>query len=219
MSAVKEVFHDDIEKGQRAVMNDRREYPILFDTEMIQSIVSGNKTTTRRLFKSPFCKVMEPASVIYYENGNWMARFKNGKLLDYPVNCPYGQPGDVLWVKETMDYSGRYKADIPPKNKYSTLGWIPSIHMPKNKARLWLQITEIKAQRIQSVTEDEANQEGTKTDKIFGFGETGQSNYREGFIAKWISVYGIESFYENPWVWVINFNVVEPVSTKQIDTV
>lgn len=80
--------------------------------------------------------------------------------------------------------------------------------MPKTAARIWLEITDIKAQRIQTISEDDARDEGCGVGKIYGLEEVGQSNFREGFFAKWISIYGIESYHTNPWVWAIKFKVV-----------
>ncbi len=208
MSATKEFHHDEIEKGLRTNFTDKRDYPILFDTQMVQAILSGQKTQTTRAFKSPLCKAMERAVVIWFDGTEWRAEDSKRLLYKHSIICPYGAVGDLLWVKETMDYKGRYKADNPPKDKHSDLGWIPSIHMPKDKARIWLKITDIKAQRIQTVSEEDAREEGAGVGKIFGFSEIGQNTYREGFYAKWISIYGIESYHENSWIWAIKFKVV-----------
>ncbi len=215
MSATKEFHHYDIELGQRSAIADTRDYPILFDTEMVQAILSGAKTATRRLFKSPLCKAMEPAREIFPESGKWIARLKNGKCYEYPIICPFGEPGDYLWVKETwapalgeIAYKADYSKDVLSEKRNRGI-WKPSIHMSKTAARIWLKITEVKPQRIQNITEDEAREEGIRVGKILNFGEIGQVNFREGFIVKWISIYGIESFYENPWVWAIKFNVQE----------
>ena len=218
MGAIKNYHHDKIEEEQRQAIADTRDYPILFDTEMVQAILSGAKTATRRLFKSPLSKAMEPAREIFQEGGKWIARLKNGQSYRYPIVCPYGKPGDYLWVKETFantydcdddkEYM-EFKADSNDKTPKHTYCWTPSIHMRKNQARVWLQITDIKPQRIQTITEDEAREEGIRVGKILNFGEIGQVNFREGFIIKWISIYGIESFYENPWVWAIKFNLQE----------
>ena len=215
MSATKEFHHDRIEHEQRRAIADTRDYPILFDTEMVQAIISGSKTATRRLFKSPLSKAMEPAHEIWHDGVEWIARLKNGQCCKYPIVCPWGEPGDYLWVKETWapainDFA--YKADYSKEvleEKRNQGFWHPSIHMSKTTARLWLQITDVKAQRIQTITEAEAWAEGVQLAKILGLGEIGQSNYREGFIAKWISIYGIESWYENPWVWAVKFSVCE----------
>ena len=215
MSATKYFFHDRIEHEQRRAIADTRDYPILFDTEMVQAIISGSKTATRRLFKSPLSKAMEPAHEIWHDGGEWIARLKNGQCYKYPIVCPWGAPGDFLWVKETwasaindFAYKADYSKEVLEEKRNQGL-WHPSIHMSKTTARLWLQITDVKAQLIQTITEAEAWAEGVQLAKILGLGEIGQSNYREGFIAKWISIYGIESFYENPWVWAIKFSVCE----------
>ena len=215
MSATKEFHHDKIEYEQRKAIADTRDYPILFDTEMVQAILAGSKTVTRRLFKSPLFKAMESAHEISHEAGEWIARLKNGQCLRYPIVCPYGEPGDYLWVKETwapaisdIAYKADYSKEVLLEKRNQGL-WHPSIHMPKASARLWLQITNVKPQRIQAVNEEEARQEGTKPGKIYWHDKTDQSNYREGFITKWISIYGIENYYENPWVWAIQFTATK----------
>jgi hypothetical protein len=213
MSATQEYHHDKIEEGQRKAIADTRDYPILFDTEMVRAILAGTKTETRRLFKSPLSKAMDPAHEIFHDGGQWIARLKNGQCYRNPIVCPYGEPGDYLWVKETTIFNKNSKTYWPVSLGYLKTSdcekTIPSIHLPKKEARLWLQITDVKAQRIQTITEDEARQEGTKPGEIFGMGETGKKTFREGFIAKWISIYGIESFYENPWVWAVKFTVTD----------
>jgi hypothetical protein len=215
MSATKEYHHDKIEEGQRKAIADTRDYPILFDTEMVQAILSGTKTATRRLFKSPLSIAMEPAHEIWHDGGEWITRLKNGQCLKYPIVCPYGEPGDYLWVKETwapafsdIAYKADYSEEVLSEKRNQGL-WHPSIHMPKTAARLWLQITDIKAQRIQTVTEEEAREEGTKPAEVYGMGEIGKKTFREGFIAKWHTIYGIEKYFENPWVWAIKFIVAD----------
>lgn len=212
MSATKEFHHKRIEEEQRAAIADTRDYPILFDTQMVRAILSGEKTQTRRLFKSPLSKAMEPALEIWQDGCEWIARSKNGKCYKQPITCPWGNTGDLLWVKETwapalgdIAYKADYSKQVlsEPGNKGV---WHPSIHMPKTASRIWLKITDIKAERIQSVSEEDAKAEGCGAAKIYGFSEIGQSNFREGFFAKWITIYGIESYYENPWLWAIKFH-------------
>ena len=225
MSAIKEYHHNKIEEEQLKTRANKRDYPILFDTEMVRAILSGAKTATRRLFTSPLSKAMEPTREIFLEGGKWIARLNNGQCFRYPIICPYGEPGDYLWVKETFantydcdddkEYI-EYKADSNDKTPNHTHCWTPSIHLRKNQARIWLQITDIKPQRILTITEDEAREEGISVGKILNLGEIGQVNFREGFIAKWISIYGIENYYENPWVWAIKFKLQESKPTKII---
>jgi hypothetical protein len=213
MGAIKEVHHNEIEKGQRAAIDDTWDYPILFDTQMVRAILSGEKTQTRRLFKSPLSKAMEPAHEIWQDGGEWIARLKNGQCYKPNIVCPYGEPGDLLWVKETWALALSdiaYKADYSkqvlsePKNKGV---WHPSIHMAKKDSRLWLQITDIKAQRIQSITEDEAKAEGVDIASVLNFSPESKHCFRSGFYKKWEKIYGIESWFENQWVWAIKFEV------------
>lgn len=124
MSATKEFHHDEIEQGQRAAIDDTRDYPIIFDTQMVRSILSGKKTQTRRLFKSPLLKVLEPATKIFYDDTIWLVQLKNGQSINYPVVCPYGEPGDLLWVKETwapaigdIAYKADYSKDVLSEEK------------------------------------------------------------------------------------------------------
>lgn len=175
MSATKEFHHDQIEHEQRRAIADTRDYPILFDTELVQAIISGSKTATRRLFKSSLSKSMEPAHEIFYDNGEWIAQLKNGHYINCLVICPYGEPGDYLWVKETwapaindFAYKADYSKEVLEEKRNQGL-WHPSIHMSKTSARLWLQITDVKAQRIQTITEAEAWSEGVQLAKILGW--------------------------------------------------
>ena len=213
MSATKEFHHNEIESGQRAAIDDTRDYPILFDTEMVQAILSGWKTQTRRLFKSPLSKAMEPAHEIAQDGGEWIARLKNGKCNKHTITCPWGNTGDLLWVKETwapalgdIAYKADYSKSVLSEKRNQGL-WHPSIHMAKKDSRLWLQITDIKAQRIQSITEDDAKAEGVDIASILNFSPESKNCFRSGFYKKWEKIYGIESWFENQWVWAIKFEV------------
>jgi hypothetical protein len=214
MGAVKEFYAALIEEGMREKKSKKRDYPILFETEMVQAILSGTKTQTRRAFRSPLSKMIEPANEIWHDGAQWIARKKNGQCFNHKFSCPYGKIGDLLWVKETwapamgeIAYKADYSKDVLSEERNKGI-WHPSIHMPKTAARLWLEITDIKAQRLQTISEQDAFGEGCGVDKIFGFSENGQSNHREGFFSKWIAIYGLESYHENPWIWALKFKVV-----------
>lgn len=202
MSATKEFHHDKIEQGMRESQAKKRDYPVLFDTEMVKAILSGEKTQTRR--------VVKPQPRLHDENNwPWKMTEKEGPV---PYDCPYGEVGENLWVKETTIFNKNSKSYWPVSLGYlKTSDYekkVPSIHMPKSEARLWLEITDIKAHRIQSISEEDAREEGCGVAKIYGFSESDQPNFREGFFAKWIAIYGIESYYENPWLWAIKFKVL-----------
>jgi hypothetical protein len=213
MSATKEFHHDEIEKSMRTAA-DKRDYPILFDSEMVRAILSGKKIQTRRMFKKPLLNNIEKAKDIWFDGTKWKARDSKKLIYKHPIICPYGKIGDLLWVKETwapamgdIAYKADYSKDVLSEDRNKGL-WHPSIHMPKTAARLWLEITDIKAQRLQTISEQDAIEEGCGVAKIFGFGVIGQSNHREGFFAKWISIYGIEYYHENPWIWALKFKVL-----------
>ena len=137
-----------------------KEKQILFNTDMVKAVLDGRKTQTRRIVK-------EPIESSFFKNEK-----QNIKLGHRWVNCPYGQPGDRLWVRETwadLRYTG---FDNPFAYKATTSGegdlirgeygikWKPSIHMPREACRLVLDITDVRVERLQDITEDDAQAEG-----------------------------------------------------------
>lgn len=135
--------------------------PILFNTEMVKAILDGRKTCTRRVIKLP-------------ENMDGIPVGKSGDSSNplgfmYPgcIKRPQYLPGDILYVRETwMDYAGRtmYRADCDKYRleslKLAEFSWEPSIHMPKEAARIWLRVTDVRMERLQDITEDGAKAEG-----------------------------------------------------------
>ena len=180
--------------------------PILFNTQMVRAILDGRKTCTRRIVKP------QPTA-------------------HYGVQCikpPY-QPGDILYVRETwsLRFDGEkyfYKADKNTSREekrlldYNDVKWRPSIHMPKEAARIWLKVTNVRVERLQDITEDGAEAEGAIDNR--GFIHSPENEYdriytaREYFIKIWdrtikksdLDIYGWDV---NPWVWVIEFERCE----------
>ncbi len=148
---------------KNAVKTQKTEHPILFSTSMVQAILKGQKTKTRRILKVKGCKSFIPAP-----SQDWDVEtlIKWGAL----DKCNYGKIGDKLWVRETFeegcmgDYI--YKADRSELEikQYKECGytWKPSIYMPKKAARIWLQIESLKIERLQDISEDDAKSEGIK---------------------------------------------------------
>lgn len=148
------------------------EHPILFGQPMVQANLADRKTMTRRM--TGLDEINEDPDEIEfirfqeYKDGSYRAIFQH-KLADNPgsVKCPYGKPGDLLWVRETwintfiphcIPVGGiYYKADHPEEK---SLRWRPSIHMPKGYARIWLQIEEIRVERLNEINEEDAIAEG-----------------------------------------------------------
>lgn len=214
--------------------------PILFSTPMVQAILEGRKTITRRVMKpQPSEKVVRFANDSPYNDcPQWAAigpeevasDWNDGRIYS-AHKCPYGQPGDVLWVREALiaDHNtsdtvvlSKYKADDVPvlyctgdnyngsvrhwDYKYDTL---PSIHMPKSACRIFLEVTDVRVERLQDITEDDAMAEGVYKEDYYTIPKDGipysTFTYKEAFQTLWQKINGPESWESNPWVWVISF--------------
>jgi len=191
-----------------------KERPILFSTPMVQAILEGRKTQTRRIIKpQPFKK-----DNIWEYTKKSHATVSPDKILDCPIppiKCPYGAPGDVLWVRETFRLFKNdfyvYKANYKFPEAFR---WKPSIYMPKAAARLWLKITDLRVERLQDITEQDAKSEGVeKYNDLFFKDYTNPENKflcaKTSFTSLWESINGQESWEENPWVWVVEFERIE----------
>ena len=215
--------------------------PILFNTEMVRAILDGKKSCTRRLIKSqPDKNHTYPLGFVTDSTEKKeVGRFgfgidECGGSIQY-VKPPY-QPGDFLYVRETwcLRYDGEkyfYKADknTPREEKrlidYNNTSWHPSIHMPKEAARIWLKVTDVRIERLQSITVEGAIREGAEGEKChhtnagaFGCTDCMNTGWIEPpqveFMQIWNSTikksdidrYGWNA---NPYVWVISFEQCE----------
>lgn len=217
-----------------------KQRPILFATDMVQAILADEKTQTRRvkglklINENPDhwqCFELEQDPDLVPHDGDLndvkthkglFAHFEhNGMDETWPgfdftaIKCPYGQPGDLLYVKETYcpaasygPHSTRprlYKADLQDDRleqfKHWGNKWTPSIHMPKAAARIWLQITEVRVERLQDITEQDATAEGALS--------------RYEFAQLWQRINGRQSWGANPWVWAIHFKLLSSVGYPQ----
>lgn len=156
-----------------------KEHPILFSTPMVQAILEGRKTMTRRIAKVPNydhygTNIMDwgLSEHPYFKGGKWYYTIQSD-VDDSSTNelkCPYGQIGDRLWVRETFQY-----VSIPKEYKgfvYKASGgldwemsndewkWKPSIFMPRKASRISLEITNIKVERLHDISEEDAKLEG-----------------------------------------------------------
>lgn len=186
--------------------------PILFNTEMVKAILDGRKTVTRRVVK--FNKGQNPAWTGYIPDGDVLYGSNNIPAAKSPF-----RKDDVLWVRETFAHPAKhtfwYKAD----SKVQNILWRPSIHMPREAARIFLRVTGVRVERLKDITEEDAKAEGI-CGFFLGMGETGYSENPEAktfydgpvgaFANLWDSTikpadlknYGWNA---NPWVWVIEF--------------
>ncbi|MEJ4043441.1 hypothetical protein [Erwinia sp. SLM-02] len=207
-----------------------RERGIIFNSEMVKAILDGRKTQTRRIVKLPIID----RDAMCELSGNEIAGEINGGNFR---NSQIGQPGDRLWVRETYRVHSRatdvatlvYKASerqswtqqthrvpISECNKpVSAEKWTPSIHMPRWASRITLEITGVRVERLQQVTDVEAMREGIQnltTLSHADFGIPGLVNAQHpvrAFQLLWESIYGADNWQANPWVWVIEFKRIE----------
>lgn len=201
-----------------------REGPILFSGPMVQAILAGRKTQTRRVVKpQPFRSI----------DGEWYQEAPGS----YPRTrelweCPFGEVGDRLWVRETWtgesnSYTKRrgikqvsYRADEEyrcGKMKQYLGKWRPSIFMPRWASRITLEITGVRVERVQDISDADIEREG-----LWGSSEEYRSEIcinrdsapalhdtrRKHFKALWDSLHGKGAWDRNDWVWVIEFKVV-----------
>lgn len=195
-----------------------RDRPILFNDEMVRAILEGRKTQTRRVIKP---QPEQPAPGSYFDayNGgpqwNWWAA-DNRQHLDQIIKCPFGKPGDRLWVRETFADEAGGTRNFPGEHIYYRADgdgvdlqggcWKPSIHMPRWASRITLEITGVRVERLQEITLGDICKEGLAS-SIYDF-----KPVQAGFLAfeeLWESIYGPDSWDANPWVWVIEFKRIE----------
>lgn len=177
--------------------------PILFNTERVRAILDGRKSCTRRLVKPEpqgYFEVSEEPLYIYDTDGN------QGKITP-----PY-QPSDILYVRESyseLTFGYVYKADGENIDHLgNVIKWHPSIHMPKEAARIWLKVTDVRVERLQEMTDDDAEAEGCfdYTSTALGFPDVWDSTIKKSDLDR----YGWDA---SPWVWVIEFERCEKPET------
>ena len=196
-----------------------RELPILFNDEMVQALLTGRKTCTRRAIKLPDKMTGRPIGKSG-DSSNPLGFFYPGGIKRPPY-----QPGDILYVRETWseikNADGSHKKYVYKASDQYPFGesryiikfnWKPSIHMPKKAARIWLKVTDVRVERLQDITEDVAKEErpNYKNGKNVGLEEKMRRTAIERFAEIWNSTikktdidrYGWDA---NPWVWVIEF--------------
>lgn len=206
-------------------MKDR---PILFSAPMVRAILEGRKTQTRRVVKPVGND--EGFVIIDYGNGGWPYRSddgdstthtvkRGGKLYhdETPHACPYGQPGDRLWVREAWATHACFD-NIPPRDlttrsihyqadgKVETGKYRQAFHMPRWASRILLEVTGVRVERLQDISEADALAEGVTVTPCHPrhADRMGRNTYRD----LWESINGPGSWDANPWVWVIEFKRV-----------
>lgn len=188
--------------------NQIKERPILFNSATVIAILEGRKTQTRRM--------INPQPELTSRSGfSWKGE-SFGQNSDFEGTCrnfskgacKFGKPGDRLWVRETFlqDSNGYiYRADGDFEGNAKILGgWRPSLFMPRSASRILLEITNVRVERLQDISEEDAKSEGADPVIEFGYSRC----YSIGFNRLWESINGQGSWALNPWVWVIEFKVI-----------
>lgn len=188
--------------------------PILFNGDMVRAILDGRKTVTRRAIKD----FSEDPEKVYPGKCAICAGLFNRSNNMRVTNKPPYQPGDILYVRETWHkYTKRvgkgegchlaefygYKASVKDSED-SNEPWKPSIHMPKEAARIWLKVTNVRVERLQDITREQAEREGAcdYTSTADGFADIWDSTIKKDSLEQ----YG---WCANPWSWVIEFERCE----------
>lgn len=227
-----------------------REHPIIFTTDMIKAILNGTKTQTRRvIIPQPVCKCDNPNWqgklidwVGWRHEGKigWSCYTCGSGLYAYDewsshgIICPYGQAGDRLWIRETfkpyayiasnrdtIQYKDGTERDVHcPEDFIPSINWKPSIHMPRWASRFNLTASNVRIERIQDITEEDARAEGI-IPFIIGLPPIQTTVYatnypnpicsdtaKNAFKLLWDSINAKRgySWNINPWVWVVTFH-------------
>ena len=182
---------------------------------MVRAILDGSKTQTRRVVKGAGDMEFDKHDPTY---GPYWLPYMTGVPESVKVRCPYGAPGDRLWVRETWaigiegcDKGISYRADhvdARGDGPANPMKWRPSIFMPRWASRILLEITEIRVQRLQDISPDDAEAEGV--DVIGCAFPRGGSIRIDAFARLWESINGAGSWDANPWVWAITFRRLQP---------
>lgn len=196
---------------------------MIFNAEMVRALLDGRKTQTRRPIKWKQTRFTEIGE---REDGSkWPWSEDAEHACDFWHPCPFGDVGDRIWVRETWNkYGGllTYRADHDwiddmRKETVCTAKWVPSIHMPRWASRILLEITDVRVERLNAISEEDATAEGVPPAGSLlpdypGTFLTPKGDFATAKVAfqrLWESIYGEESWKANSWVWVISFKRVE----------
>jgi hypothetical protein len=206
------------------------ELGMLFNAPMVRALLDGRKTQTRRpMKKQPESQPVLCSNVTNGCRPSWVYKTQMGSHYEL---CPFGDVGDRIWVRETFWHQPAsyeeicgvkfqeenevtlYRAD---GKDWTGVKWTPSIHMPRWASRLTQEITDVRVQRLQEISEEDAIAEGVHLDEVEsyrrqavvnGFLLRGDSPARCAYAALWENINGIGSWDANPWLWAISFKVL-----------
>lgn len=218
-----------------------KERPILFSAPMVRALLDGSKTQTRRVCKSqPYANGFKfdghdilchndylPPSAMLMDVKRGPHRYTTSDAEGWEVECPYGHPGERLWVRETFmhepaDYCWEASVSIPCRPAETAYradhpvsqpgeGWKPSIHMPRALSRIDLEVTGVRVERLQDISGSDALAEGIRLHPDHHH-RPSTSNYGpvQTYRDLWEDINGAGSWALNPWVWVVEFRRIKP---------
>ncbi|MEX5537928.1 hypothetical protein ABFV54_22670 [Pseudomonas syringae] len=212
-------------------MSTLKEHPILFSAPMVRAILSGQKTVTRRALKAQ--PHIDARGNFCVGDANYGQDVYGKPVTKHFVSsdCPYGQPGDRLWVREAWQADAqvnevaprelshgepiRYPADGASRQTGCSMitpgKTRPSIHMPRWVSRILLEITDVRVERLQEISRSDIRAEGLECPPELASDDV-SPNYRDWYPAAWRelweSINGADSWNSNPWVWVVEFKRV-----------
>lgn len=214
---------------------------MIFNDEMVRALLDGRKTQTRRIMKNQPAGDYPDTPALVRNVGpgfQWYGSYGESSIF----NCPFGAVGDRIWVRETFqgplvseelfeEYLAHsekfetpqyceYAADGGAKPEYCDLndnlrhGWRPSIHMPRWASRILLEITSVRVERLNDISQEDAQAEGmelTGWRPTYSDPDSGGEVWTpyDNFAELWQSIYSVGSWLSNPWVWVIEFRRIE----------
>jgi hypothetical protein len=209
-----------------------KQRPILFSGEMVRAILDGRKTQTRRVVKGleyvgGAGLEHEPCSYgleDQYGDYHTLPCACPPQFHQHTIRCPYGQPGDLLWVRETWNkctacnYTDRpdgvlYRAD----GIRSAHPWRSSIHMPKWACRIWLRVTDVRVERLQKISTIDAKAEGVDAISMEDVPRQATWSQRDDFAQLWDRLNAKRGFGwdVNPWVWIVSFERTDTPNREQ----
>lgn len=218
-----------------------KERPILFSAPMVRAILGGTKTQTRRAIKPQPPPEFCTGDVAAITNGKrWSISKMPERMAWHPdphpgILCPFGVPGTQLWVRETFAIVPRtaYRCSVGvhqtlrPDDDHDAaiyragwersnggFRWRPSIHMPRWASRITLEVTDVRVERLQDISEADAQAEGIERRgeewRNYGDPMAPCIRPRTSYATLWASINGPGSWDANPWVWVVSFKRVKP---------
>jgi hypothetical protein len=219
-------------------MTEVKERPILFSAPMVRAILEGRKTVTRRAVNLQLSSSHKWRGWVVDSTASENIGKASWGIGDGPVQsnaayarCPYGRPGDRLWVREAWAADAQVDSVAPRDLSQGEPVWYPadggtwqtgcsmvskgrgrpSIHMPRWASRILLEITDVRVERLQDISRYDIRAEGLECPLELA-GDDVSLNYRDWYPAAWRELWslinGAESWNANPWVWVVEFKQV-----------